>query len=47
MTHTWRDVEHELCDVIITAMLALTTLNPDARAVFTERLEHVAARSPG
>jgi NTP pyrophosphatase (non-canonical NTP hydrolase) len=44
-THTWRDVEHELCDVIVTAMVALTTLNPDARAVFAERLEHVATRS--
>ena len=47
MTHSWGDVEHELCDVIITAMVALTTLNPDARTVFAERLEHVAARSRG
>ncbi len=46
-THKWSDVEHELCDVIITAMVALTTLNPDARMVFTERLEHVATRSLG
>lgn len=44
-THSWSDVEHELCDVIITAMVALATLSPDARAVFAERLEHVAARS--
>ncbi len=47
VTHTWRDVEHELCDVIVTAMVALTTLNPDARAVFAERLDHVANRSLG
>jgi NTP pyrophosphatase (non-canonical NTP hydrolase) len=46
-THKWSDVEHELCDVIITAMVALTTLNPDARMVFAERLEHVATRSLG
>ncbi|HEU5425583.1 MAG TPA: MazG-like family protein [Actinocrinis sp.] len=45
LTHTWRDVEHELCDVIVTAMVALATLNPQARAVFAQRLEHVAARS--
>jgi NTP pyrophosphatase (non-canonical NTP hydrolase) len=44
-THSWNDVEHELCDVIITAMVALTTLNRDAAAVFAQRLEHVAARS--
>jgi NTP pyrophosphatase (non-canonical NTP hydrolase) len=44
-THSWRDVEHELCDVIITAMVALATLNQDAGAVFAERLEYVAARS--
>lgn len=44
-THTWGDVEHELCDVIITAMVALATLAPDARTVFARRLDHVAARS--
>ncbi|MBS2965531.1 MazG-like family protein [Actinocrinis puniceicyclus] len=47
VTHTWLDVEHELCDVIVTAMVALSTLNPDARAVFAERLDHVATRSLG
>lgn len=45
VTHTWQDVEAELCDVILTAMVALTTLNPDARKVFAERVERVAARS--
>src|SRR5947209_18993413 len=44
-THSWSDVEHELCDVIITAMVALASLSPDARSVFAARLEHVAARS--
>jgi hypothetical protein len=45
VTHTWQDVENELCDVILTAMVALATLNPDAREVFAGRVEHVAARS--
>jgi NTP pyrophosphatase (non-canonical NTP hydrolase) len=45
VTHTWQDVENELCDVILTAMVALTTINPDARKVFAERIDHVAARS--
>ena len=33
VTHSWDDVQAELCDVIFTAMVALTTLNPDAREV--------------
>jgi hypothetical protein len=28
-------------------MVALTTINADARKLFTDRLEHVAARSLG
>jgi hypothetical protein len=47
VTHTWRDVEAELCDVILTAMVALTTINADARKIFAERLDHVAGRSLG
>lgn len=47
VTHTWRDVEAELCDVILTGMVALATLNTDARKVFAERLDHVAKRSLG
>jgi len=47
VTHTWDDVTAELCDVILTAMVALTTVTPDARAVFAQRLDHVAARSLG
>jgi len=45
ITHSWQDVQSELCDVILTAMVALTTVSPDARKVFAERLEHVAERS--
>jgi hypothetical protein len=45
VTHTWEDVTHELVDVIVTAMVALTTLIPDARRVFAERLAFVADRA--
>ncbi|WP_063795975.1 MazG-like family protein [Streptacidiphilus griseoplanus] len=44
-THTWEDVQAELCDVIITAMVALRTLTPDAPAVFDAQLRRVARRS--
>ncbi|CAL9589131.1 hypothetical protein SUDANB145_05189 [Streptomyces sp. enrichment culture] len=44
VTHTWDDVEAELCDVAITALVALRTLTPEARQVFAGHLERVAAR---
>ncbi|MER5751321.1 MazG-like family protein [Streptomyces sp. NPDC002088] len=44
-THTWEDVEAELCDVVITALVALRTLTPDAREVFTRHLARVTERS--
>ncbi|MEU3931582.1 MazG-like family protein [Streptomyces sp. NPDC029044] len=47
VTHTWEDVEAELCDVVITALLALRTLAPQAREVFGRHLERVARRSSG
>lgn len=46
-SHSWRDVENELCDVVITAMVALSRINPDARTVFRAHLDGVAARSLG
>lgn len=46
-THTWEDVQSELCDVAITALVALRMLTPDARAVFTRHLEKITARSLG
>ncbi|WP_199314687.1 MazG-like family protein [Streptomyces cadmiisoli] len=46
-THTWDDVQSELCDVVITALVALRTLTPDAREVFTEHLGRVRERSVG
>jgi NTP pyrophosphatase (non-canonical NTP hydrolase) len=45
VTHTWDDVEAELCDVMFTAMVALTTLTPNARRVFSTHLARVADRS--
>jgi NTP pyrophosphatase (non-canonical NTP hydrolase) len=44
-THTWRDVESELCDVIVTAMVALRTLTPEAEDVFAAHLGRIADRS--
>ncbi|MFF3815539.1 MazG-like family protein [Streptomyces bluensis] len=46
-THTWDDVRAELCDVIITALVALRTLTPEAREVFMARLAAVRERSLG
>ncbi|MFD9123697.1 MazG-like family protein [Kitasatospora sp. NPDC059571] len=45
VTHSWQDVQDELCDVMVAAMIALRTLTPDAGAVFAERLARVEARS--
>ena len=44
ITHTWDDVTAELCDVILTAMVALTTMNPHSRKIFAEHLDRVADR---
>ncbi|MFE4546060.1 MazG-like family protein [Streptomyces sp. NPDC056785] len=46
-THTWDDVRSELCDVVITGLVALRTLAPDAREVFTAHLAGVTERSLG
>ncbi|WP_441250696.1 MazG-like family protein [Kitasatospora sp. McL0602] len=45
VTHTWEDVQHELCDVVFSALVALRTLTPDAPRVFAERLAYVERRS--
>lgn len=46
-SHTWEDVESELCDVVITALIALRTLTPDTREVFVRHLARVRERSLG
>ncbi|WP_030909905.1 MazG-like family protein [Streptomyces sp. NRRL F-5126] len=45
VTHSWGDVEAELCDVIVTAMVALRTLNQDAERVFAGHLRRVDDRA--
>ncbi|EDY60475.1 MULTISPECIES: MazG-like family protein [Streptomyces] len=47
VSHTWEDVQGELCDVVITALVALRTLTPDTRGVFHRHLGRVAERSLG
>ncbi|MEU3752388.1 MazG-like family protein [Streptomyces olivoreticuli] len=42
-THTWQDVEAELCDVMLTAMVALRILTPDAQQIFATRFAHAVA----
>ncbi|MEU3344452.1 MazG-like family protein [Streptomyces sp. NPDC006700] len=46
-THTWDDVEAELCDVVISALVALRALTPQAREVFARHLDRVRQRSLG
>ncbi|MDT0398697.1 MULTISPECIES: hypothetical protein [Streptomyces] len=41
----WDDVRSELCDVAVTALMALRTLTPDAREVFAEHLAKVGRRA--
>ncbi len=47
VTHSWEDVQGELCDVVITALVALRTLTPDAREAFERHLARVTERSLG
>jgi hypothetical protein len=44
-SHTWEDVQNEVCDVILTGMVALVSLTPDGQKVFQEQLEIIAERS--
>ena len=46
-THTWDDVQSELCDVAVTALVALRTLTPAAPEVFARHVEGVTRRSLG
>ena len=47
VSHSWQDVESELCDVVVTALVALSTLNPDARTRLTTHVAGIAERSLG
>ncbi|MDT6982073.1 hypothetical protein ACFSUJ_09650 [Streptomyces lusitanus] len=46
-SHTWEEVEAEVCDVIVTGMVALTRMNPHAAEVFAEHLERIRRRDVG
>nr|WBO77642.1 MazG-like family protein [Streptomyces sp. SBE_14.2] len=46
-SHTWEDVQAELCDVVITALVVLRTLTPEAREVLAGHVERVRERSLG
>ncbi|MFH8553660.1 MazG-like family protein [Streptomyces celluloflavus] len=43
-SHTWKDVEAEICDVIVTGMVALTRMNPEAATIFERHMEGLVAR---
>lgn len=43
-SHTWNDVESEVCDVIVTGMVTLIRMNPDAEAVFAQHMQRIADR---
>ncbi len=45
ITHSRADVEAELCDVILTAAVALASLTPDPAAVLDANLRKVADRA--
>ncbi|MBT2453218.1 MULTISPECIES: MazG-like family protein [unclassified Streptomyces] len=43
-SHTWQDVEKELSDVIVTAMVALATITPEAEKVLDARVQGLLER---
>ncbi|MEV4557803.1 MazG-like family protein [Kitasatospora sp. NPDC049285] len=43
-SHSWDDVAGELCDVVITALVALIRVHPDPPAALDAHLAKVAAR---
>ncbi|WP_405011954.1 MazG-like family protein [Kitasatospora sp. NBC_01539] len=45
VTNGWDEVEKELCDVVVSALVALRTLTPDAAGVFARRLAAIEERS--
>ncbi|MFJ4695182.1 MazG-like family protein [Streptomyces sp. NPDC088766] len=46
-SHTWQDVNKELADVIVTAMVALATTADNPGKVLDERLDHLVDRVLG
>lgn len=44
-THTYEDVADELCDVILTAAIALHRFSDDPAGLFDDRVRRIARRS--
>ncbi|MEW2287457.1 MazG-like family protein [Streptomyces sp. NPDC047841] len=47
VTHTAADVADELCDVIVTAAVALHSFSPDPAATLAAKLDAIAVRTFG
>ncbi|MFI5661605.1 MazG-like family protein [Streptomyces sp. NPDC051684] len=45
VSHSWTDVESELCDVVVTALVALGALTPSPRDALRAHVAKVADRS--
>ncbi|MEU9148564.1 MazG-like family protein [Streptomyces sp. NPDC048349] len=43
-SHSWDDVHDEVCDVVITGLVALARMRPDAASYFTGQLALKAAK---
>ncbi|MGA5287957.1 MazG-like family protein [Streptomyces pseudogriseolus] len=43
-SHTWEEVEAEICDVIVTGMVALMRMNAHAPEVFATHLDRIRHR---
>lgn len=43
-SHSWEDVHDEVCDVVITGMVALARMRPDAAAYFAGQLALKSAK---
>ncbi|MGA5514888.1 MazG-like family protein [Streptomyces pseudogriseolus] len=46
-SHSWEEVEAEVCDVIVTGIVALMRMNPQAAEVFARHLDRIRQRDVG
>ncbi|WP_030236673.1 MazG-like family protein [Streptomyces sp. NRRL S-350] len=44
-SHTWEDVQEELADVVVTAMVALHTVSGDGETALNDRLRRLVSRA--
>ncbi|MGW6741703.1 MazG-like family protein [Streptomyces sp. NPDC055025] len=47
VTHSLTDLQGELCDVILTAAVALASISDEPAAIFDAKVAHVAERAMG